>query len=240
MANFEIVSRPEPFLHVQLTQGEKIYCESDAMVMMESNLELKGKLQGGIIQSLLRTFATGESLFQQTIEAKYGDGECLLSPPLDGDMYVLNVSPQEEYILSDGAFVAATEKVEVTAKVQSNIGGAIFGGTGGFVVMQAKGLGKLAISGTGTMMELNIDTKGNEEVTIDNGHVVAWDSSLTYSVGMPRQRDSGFLGTVMNSLTSGEGLVIRFKGKGKVYISSRNKGAWASWIMSLVNQARSN
>ncbi|MFC2503748.1 MAG: AIM24 family protein, partial [Cardiobacterium sp.] len=31
----------DPFLHVSLRRGESIYCESDAMVMMEANLELR-------------------------------------------------------------------------------------------------------------------------------------------------------------------------------------------------------
>ncbi|MFP6818076.1 MAG: TIGR00266 family protein, partial [Acinetobacter sp.] len=40
MAKFELVGSPEPFLLVDLVQGEKIFCESDAMVMIEQNLEL--------------------------------------------------------------------------------------------------------------------------------------------------------------------------------------------------------
>ena len=61
------------------------------MVMMESNLELKGKLQGGLMQSLMRRFANDESLFQQQIEATGGEGDCLLAPTLDGDMQIIEV-----------------------------------------------------------------------------------------------------------------------------------------------------
>ena len=52
MAQFSLVGSPEPFLHVAMRRGDKIYCESNAMVMMEAPLELKGRLQGGLMQSL--------------------------------------------------------------------------------------------------------------------------------------------------------------------------------------------
>ncbi len=144
MAKFELVGSPEPFLLVDLVQGEKIFCESDAMVMIEQNLELAGNLRGGLFQSFMRRFTTGESLFQQEIKASFGHGQCLLSPNIDGDMQILNIGPQQ-YTLSDGAFVAATEHVNVKAKIQANLGGGFFGDTGGFVVMESSGQGQLCI-----------------------------------------------------------------------------------------------
>ena len=112
MPVFNVTGDDDPFLHVSLAKGEKIYCESDAMVMMETNLELKGKMTGGIGAALMRTFANGESFFQQHIEAMRGDGDCLLSPTLPGAMRVLEVGAQQ-YMISDGAFVAASSGVEM-------------------------------------------------------------------------------------------------------------------------------
>lgn len=237
MAKLELIGTPEPFLHVQLNQGEKIFCESDSMVMMESNLVMAGKARGGILQSVLRRFATGESLFQQEIEAKFGQGECLLSPNLDGDMQILDVG-RAQYMLSDGAFVAATQTVDIRAKVQSNIGGALFGGTGGFVIMETAGQGQVAISGFGTLMEVQVEP--GTETTIDNGHVVAWDSSLQYNIGMPSAQDRGFVGNLINSVTSGEGLVIKFNGSGKVIICSRNRQSYLTWLGSMLPSAPRN
>jgi len=48
MAQFTVTGDVDPFLHISLKRGEKIYCESGAMVMMESNLDLKGKMSGGL------------------------------------------------------------------------------------------------------------------------------------------------------------------------------------------------
>jgi len=84
MPAFTTTGDVDPFLHVSLKQGEMIYCESDAMVMMESALDLRGRMTGGLGRALMRRFANGESFFQQHIEAVRGGGDCLLSPMLPG------------------------------------------------------------------------------------------------------------------------------------------------------------
>lgn len=219
MPNFTITGEIDPFLHVSLRQKEKIFCESGAMVMMEAPLQVKGQLRGGLGRALMRRLATDESLFQQEIEAVHGDGDCLLSPTLPGSIELLDVSPGESYTLSDGSFLAAESGVEVRARMNT-LGGGLFGGTGGFVIMEASGLGKLAVSGFGSIFTL--DVTPDRETVIDNSHAVAWSSNLQFEVGTP-QTGGGFFGNVVNSVTSGEGLVIRFRGSGKVVICSRNR-----------------
>lgn len=220
MAEFNITGSNEPFLHVSMKKGDKIYCESDALVMKEQNLVVSGAVRGGIFKSAFRKLTTGESFFQQSIEAKNGEGECLLAPPLSGDLQILNVG-QNQYMLSDGSYVASTSNVEIDPKIQSNLGGAIFGGTGGFVIMQTKGNGQVCVSGGGNLMELEV-THEQGETTVDNGHVVAWDANLKYSIGLP-DSGGGLIGNVVNSVVGGEGLVLKFKGQGKVIICSRKR-----------------
>lgn len=220
MPTFTVTGEIDPFLHVSLQKGEKIFCESGAMVMMEAALQVKGQLRGGLGRALLRRMATDESLFQQEIEAVGGDGDCLLSPNLPGSIELLDVGPGNAYTLSDGSFVAAESSVEVRARMNT-VGGGLFGGTGGFVIMEATGRGKLAVSGFGSIFTLDIAP--DRETVIDNNHAVAWSSNLQYEVGMP-QTGGGFFGTIVNSVTSGEGLVLRFRGQGKVVICSRNRG----------------
>ena len=236
MAEFNLVGSPEPFLHVSMQQGEAIYCESDAMVMVEQNLEVGGKLRGGIFQAFMRKFTSGESLFQQQIKAVKGAGECLLSPNLDGDMQILDVGATQ-YILSDGAFVAAHDSVEIKARLNSSIGGAFFGNTGGFLVMETSGQGQVVVAGCGTLFELEVEP--NKEVVIDNGHVVCWDSRLNYNLSVSTSQSSGLLGNLMNSVMSGEGMVLRFSGKGKVIICSRNRQNFLAWLQSKLGPSRS-
>ncbi|MBK1656307.1 TIGR00266 family protein [Allochromatium vinosum] len=219
MPVFTVTGEIDPFLHVSLRKGERIFCESGAMVMMEEPLQVKGQMRGGFGRALLRRLANDESFFQQEIEAVGGDGDCLLSPNLPGAIELLDVSPNSPYTLSDSSFLAAESGVEINPRLNT-VGGGLFGGTGGFVIMEAVGHGKLAVSGFGSIFSLDV-TPGRD-IVIDNNHALAWSSNLLYEVGMPRT-GGGFFGSIVNSVTSGEGLVIRFRGQGKVVICSRNK-----------------
>lgn len=233
MAVFTITGDVDPFLHVSLRKGERIYCESDAMVMMEDTLDLSGRMTGGFMSALVRRFANGESFFQQHIEAVRGDGDCLLSPTLLGAMQVLEVGAIS-YLISDGAFLAAESGVDLRARTQS-IGNAVFAQTGGFFIGEATGNGKLVVSGFGSSFILEVAP--GRDVVIDNAHVVAWDSRLHYQISVPNQ-NSGLLGRLINSATSGEGVVLRFSGQGKVVISSRNRHAFMHWIGAGVGGSR--
>ncbi|HZX29253.1 MAG TPA: TIGR00266 family protein [Telluria sp.] len=225
MPVFTVTGDVDPFLHVAMRRGEMIYCESDAMVMMESTLELKGKMRGGLGAALMRTFANGESFFQQHIEASGGDGDCLLSPVLPGAMQVIDCGPNQ-YLLSDGAFVAASSSIELRVRTQS-LGNALFAQSGGFFVTETAGSGQVVVSGFGSMSVLDVEP--GKDVIIDNSHVVCWDSSLRYEISMTTSRNAGFLGNLVNSQISGEALVLRFSGKGKVYVCSRNRQAFQQW-----------
>ena len=224
MPTFTITGDIDPFLHVSLRKGETIFCESNAMVMMENALDLTGSVQGGVLQAAMRRLANGESFFKQRIEAKRGDGDCLLSPATPGSIQILDVG-QKQYYLSDGAYVAATANVQVTARMQ-NIGTALFGGTGGFFIGQTSGSGQLVVSGFGSLFVLDVEQ--GKEVMVDNGHVVAWDSALDYELAASTSRDKGLLGNLVNSVTSGEGIVLRFRGKGAVVLCSRNRSAFGA------------
>jgi uncharacterized protein (TIGR00266 family) len=187
---------------------------------------LKGKITGGIGSAIMRTFANGESFFQQHIEAVRGDGDCLLSPTLPGAMQVLETGARQ-YMISDGAFVAATSGVELKVRTQS-LGNALFAQSGGFFITETAGSGQLAVSGFGSMSQLDVEP--GKDVVIDNSHVVCWDSSLRYEMSVTTGQSGGFLSNLVNSQTSGEGMVLRFSGQGKILVCSRNRRGFLGWV----------
>lgn len=239
MTVFTSTGDVDPFLHVALKKGERIYCESDAMVMMEAALDLKGSMNGGIGRALLRSFANGESFFQQQIEAVRGDGDCLLSPVLPGALQVLDVGKQQ-YLLNDGAFVATTSGTEMKVRTQS-IGNALFAQSGGFFVMETSGSGQVVVSGFGSMFQLEVSP--GKDMIIDNSHVVCWDSTLRYEISVTTASGGGLggmLGNLVNSFKSGEGIVLRFSGSGKIYVCSRNRDAFVEWMKKETAGTQSN
>jgi len=240
MTVFTATGDVDPFLHVSLRKGDQIYCESDAMVMMEATLDLKGSMNGGIGRAIMRRLANGESFFQQRIEAVRGDGDCLLSPVLPGALEIIDVGARQ-YLLNDGAFVAATSGTEMKVRMQ-NIGNALFAQSGGFFVMETSGSGQIVVSGFGSMFQLEVSP--GKDMIIDNSHVVCWDSTLRYEISVTTGSTGGglggMLGNLVNSVTSGEGIVLRFSGAGKIYVCSRNRDAFVEWLQKETAGTRSN
>ncbi len=229
MSTFTVLGEDDPMVKVDLRQGESVWCESDAMVMIDSTIDLKGRMQGGLLQAAMRTLANGESFFQQEITASRGDGICLLAPKLPGAVKILDVGAIQ-YRVSDQAYMAASAGVSLTAKLQ-NIGTAFFGGTGGLFVGETSGAGQVAVSGFGMIVAL--DLTAGREVTIDTGHLVAWDTRMHYEIAAGTAQNQGLLGTLVNSVTSGEMMVLKVRGPGKVIIYSRNRSNFHQWIASI-------
>lgn len=230
---FNVIGQGDNLLHVSLEKGEELSCESNAMVMMEGNLDLDGQMKGGFWSAVGRSLTSGESFFTQSIKATRGNGEAILSPVLPGDIQLLHCGPGKQFYLNDGVFLASESNVNVRVRTQS-VGRGLFGGTGGFFVGQTEGVGQLAVSGFGTVFELDVDATSENPTIIDNNHVVAWDAGLTYDLSISTNRSQGLFGSLANSVMSGEGLVCKFSGKGKVVICSRNRSDFVSWLGSQI------
>ena len=93
----------------------------------------------------------------------------------------------------------------------------------------AEGEGRVAVSGFGSVRR--IDIADSQKLIVDNGHLLAWEKSLDYELSINTSR-SGLLGKLVSSQTTGEGIVLKFKGPGAVYVCSRNKGGFLNWVFS--------
>ena len=203
-----LLHRPAQALaQVWLEPNESIVAESGAMVGMTTNVKMQTQ-SGGMMSGLKRMFG-GESFFRNTFTSQNGNGEVLLAHALSGDMTVLEMT-QQGYFLQSSAFIASSPAVNLDTKVGGFRG--FFSGAGVFVLKAtSQGPGQVLVGGFGGIQELVCD--GN--IVIDTGHLVAWDASLTYTVG---KSGAGWIA----SFLSGEGLVCHFKGQGRIWIQTRN------------------
>lgn len=228
MSTFSVTSGSSPVLSIKLNAGEDIISESDSMLFMDSCIELTGEMRGGLISALSRRFLQDESFFQQKIHANK-DGNVTLSPSLPGEVNVEKITNGKKLYLNDGAFLCADSTV-IIKNVTQSLGRSLFGGTGGFFIMEASGEGNIAFSSFGDMIAFEI--LPGQDVLVDNSHVVAWEASLSYEVSVKTAK-AGFLSGVINSIKSGEGVVNKFYAsdkKGIIYISTRNKNTFLGWI----------
>ncbi len=208
---YTVEGRPDfSFLTVQLPANEKLKVEASAMATMDTNIEMKTKLRGG-----LGRFLTGESIFVNEFTAANGPGEIGIAPGSPGDLDHVYLNGNTIY-LQNSAFVACGMDVTLETKWQGLVKG-FFSGESLFLI-RASGTGDLWFNTFGAMME--IDVSG--EYIVDTGHIVAFTEGLDYNVGR--------IGGYKSLFFSGEGLICRFSGEGKVWIQTRQMGAFASWV----------
>jgi uncharacterized protein (AIM24 family) len=73
-----------------------------------------------------------------------------------------------------------------------------------------------------------LDLAPGETVTVDTGHVVAYDLGIQFRMRRAVQ------GRSIQSMKSGEGWVFDFAGPGRVLLQTRNPRAFAEWVASAV------
>lgn len=226
MVRFIVDGEDDPLLRVVLEKGDAVATESNAMVSMDRALSLKGRARGGVMSAIARKLFNEESFFQQYLSAEETGGEALLAPNLPGGIRVLPVG-RTQYCIADGCWLASTSGVDLEMTTQG-VGKAIFGGSGGFFIMKTSGEGEVVVSGFGSLRV--VDVTPERPINVDNGHVVAWDAGLGCELTLNASR-SGLLGKLVQSQISGEGMLLKFTGTGKVIVCSRNKGTFVDWIL---------
>lgn len=203
----EVCNRPSfAHLRAKLAPGEVILAESGAMASMSGNTRLRATWNGGFFTAIIRKLFGGESLFVNEISSESGTAEVMLTQPTPGDMVAIRLNGTEMF-LESGSFVACTPGV--TMRVGFAGFAALFGGEG-FFRLKVGGNGTVWVGGYGSILERELTS----DLTIDSGHLVAYDTTVSLS--------SGLAGGIVSSVLSKEGIVMRAKGPGRVYLQSRS------------------
>lgn len=213
----EILYRPSySLLRVGLSQGEALAAEAGAMVSMSSGIAIETSARGGIFGALKRRVFGGESFFVNTFRAQE-PGEVTLAPTLPGDLYGVELSGGTLFAQS-GAYIASSTGIDVNTQ---------WGGARTF--FSREGLFLLKLTGTGTVFLSSygavhaIDLQPGQQYVVDTGHMVAFDESVGYAVER--------VGGLKSTLFSGEGLVCRLTGPGRILIQTRSADAFLAWLI---------
>lgn len=212
---FDIAGNPDyGDLTVALAAGESIWAEAGAMSRMSPHVEVETVAVGGMLKALVRGLVGGESVFVGHYTAPQV-GFVAFSPSRPGCILHRKMSPGDTFNLTAGAFLACTPGMNLETK----FGGlkAFFSGEGAFF-LEVSGQGDLFYNAYGGVVERDV----NGSLTVDTGHLVAWEPSLDYTIGG--------MGGLKQTMFSGEGLVMNFSGTGKVYLQTRYIGGLASWL----------
>jgi uncharacterized protein (TIGR00266 family) len=212
--HIEIENRPASSVAVvTLEPNELIRGESGAMVAMSSNVEIQthGPLKGagGLMRNLKRTMLSGESFFTNTYTARGGRGQVTFAPSLSGDLAVHSLMPADDLFVQGSSYVAAPDSVTIDTRWQGLTRGFLSGEN--FFFLHCKGSGPVVMNAFGGIQTLDLDG----ELVIDTGHLVAFTGGLQYEIGKAAR---GWISTWL----SGEGFVLRMRGRGRLYLQTRN------------------
>jgi uncharacterized protein (TIGR00266 family) len=194
-------------IFLTLNPGDRITAESGAMLSMAAKLAMNTQFSGGLIPALLKKFLGGESLFVNEFSNPTQQPlDLVLSQSTVGDIVAIELNGNE-ICFQPGAYIAHTSGVHMG--VQWAGFSSWFSGEGLFK-LKLSGNGLVFFGGYGGVSQRRVEG----EYTVDSGHLVAYDPSIQMSVRLA--------GGLVGSVTSGEGLVNRLSGQGRIYLQSRS------------------
>jgi uncharacterized protein (TIGR00266 family) len=212
------------FGEITLGAGGAVRVEAGAMAMTRGDVQIATSTQGGFMKGLKRTLG-GESFFVNDFTSGSG-GIVGVAAALPGDMAKVTLSGSGSLMVQSGSWIASDPSIDVDSKWG---GGKTFFSGEGLILLRCSGQGDLLVSAYGAIRSTEL--AAGEVITLDTGHVVAFDDTVQYSVRKAGSWKSTILG--------GEGLVTDFTGPGRVWLQTRSSGDLISWIVSKLPPQRS-
>ncbi|MHA1278692.1 MAG: TIGR00266 family protein [Candidatus Helarchaeota archaeon] len=217
---YKILGTTMQHLVIDLEPGEELWAETGKFLFGTSNIKLDTKMKGGFWKSLKRSFS-GESFFLCKFTTEGGPGTVGFAPSVPGTIMARSLGEGEHVIAEKDAYLASEGTVNLEMTFQKKLRSAFFGGEG-FVLQKLTGPGTFFIAVAGELIE--IDLKPKEQLKVDTGSVVMWDSTVEYSI----ERVKG----LKSILWGGEGLfLVQLTGPGKVILQSMSLQDLAKMLM---------
>ncbi|MCY4438160.1 MAG: TIGR00266 family protein [Chloroflexi bacterium] len=213
---------------VEIGPAEKFMSEAGAMYRTSDNVDVqvttRTRSAGGLFGGIKRMFA-GESFFLSEYRTTDGrGGEVGLAPTLPGDVALIQCNGQSSWICTGGSYIGSSENLSLDTEFQGLRG--MFSGES-LSFLKVDGVGELLVSAFGAIREIDVDGA----FTVDTGHVVAFEDTLTYSLGKAG-------GSWLQSFLASEGITLNFSGRGKLYVQSHNPSEWGGTLGGLLPERK--
>ena len=216
-------------LTVELDPGESVKAETGAMVA-QAGVDMKTGMGGGGLFGGIRRMIGGESFFLNTFTGEGSGGWVSLAPPSPGDIGSFELQPGTNLFIQSSSFLACTENVQTDTQFQGFRG--FFSGESLFFIRSyaERGSGTVFYNSYGAIKQVPV-TPG-QELVVDTGHLVAFSDDVEYSIGK--------VGGIGSLIAGGEGLVMRLRGNGHVWVQSRNLASLADKLVPFLPKSGGN
>lgn len=197
---------------VHLEPGEEFTSESGAMYRASSNVDIdvttRSLGQGGLLSGVKRMLAKESFFLSRYRVTDASPGEVALAPVHAGSVRQIDVTGDTGWLCTGGSYLGSGPGLQLDTQFQG-LKGFVTGES--IVFVKVNGTGPLLVSAFGRIMEHQVEG----ELIVDTGHVVAFSDRLSYSI-------SKVGGSWIQSWLSGEGIVLRFSGQGRILVQSHN------------------
>ena len=218
--DYEIFGNDMQVVEIELDLGEMIIAEAGAMNWMEEDIVYEAKMgdgsnqDEGLMGKLLsagKRAISGESLFL-THFTNTGSNKrrVAFAAPYPGHIIPIDLAKfGGELMCQKDAFLCAALGTKLDIAFTRKLGTGFFGGEG-FILQHLRGDGMAFVHAGGAVIKKEL---ANETLRVDTGCLVAFTSSIDYSIEMTKGLKSMFFG--------GEGLFLAtLSGTGTVYLQS--------------------
>ena len=212
--NIEILGGHSGFASalIRLERGEEFISESGAMYRCSSNVDVdvttKSRGKGGLLSGLKRLFASEKFFFSTYKTMDTASGEVGIAPTHQGQVHRIELDDSRHWYCAGGSYLGSTSELAIDTEFQGWKG---FLSGESLSFLKVSGAGELPVGAFGRIIEVDVE----DELTVDTGHLVAFESSLEYSI-------SKASASWLQAFLSGEGFVMKFRGRGRCLIQSHN------------------
>jgi uncharacterized protein (TIGR00266 family) len=222
-------------LDITLSKDESLLAQPGSMLSMTTGIRIASRVGGQLKQSGvaggIKSLLSGEGFFT-TVFTSVRDGEQLtLAPDAIGEVLALEIAPASTehgtggIFISKGSYLASVPELSLEASLLG-LKGLLT--KKGFFVLHATGSGTVFLSSFGAIIEREL--KQDEQLVVDNSYVIAFSDTIKYELVTASRG-------LKDSIFSGEGLVNRYTGPGKIFYQTRAKPKGAGLITTILNSA---
>ncbi len=218
--DYTIIGDDMQMVQVELDPGETVIAEAGAMNYMEPDIVFEARMgdgseaESGLMGKLFgagKRALTGESIFMTHFSNQGGvKRHVAFAAPYPGKIIPMDLGKMGgEILCQKDAFLCAASGTRVGIAFQRRLGAGFFGGEG-FILQRLQGDGMVFVHACGTIVERQLQ---GETLRVDTGCLVAFESTIDYSIERAGNLKSMFFG--------GEGLFLAtLSGHGRVWIQS--------------------
>ena len=197
---FEITQSPNSYLILELNKYEKIIIEKGCLIFSDGEYGFKNKIEVKSYKNIMSKILGGKSLTYNVYTANE-EMKMAFSAKDTAEIFSLEIVEQHPILFYASQHFARTENIEIK-----------LGGLSQEFLVKAEGSGTLFLKVYGKLIEKLIDS--NKPIYVDEDALIAFEEGVEYD---------WITGGIKKLITSGEGGLFKLKGKGKVWIQSRDK-----------------